>query len=184
MTVGVLAIQGCVEQHIEHLKRCKVNSRRVRTPEDLESLDRIILPGGESSTMLLLLKKCGLWEKLKQFVNEKPAWGICAGAILLAKEVESPKQDCLQAIPIRAHRNFYGSQLNSFHAEIEIKSLGKKMPVDFIRAPKLEPLSKDCEILGKFQDSAVLIKHKKTLVSSFHTELGEDSSLHQLFIKI
>lgn len=184
MTVGVLAVQGCVDQHIEHLKKCGVNSRRVRSAQDLEGLDRIILPGGESSTMLLLLKKSGLWEQLKKFVSENPAWGVCAGAILLANEVESPKQDSLAAIPVRATRNFYGSQLNSFSTEVEITPLNKKLSVDFIRAPKLEALNGNCEILATYNNSPVLIKSNRTLVSSFHSELGSDSSLHQFFLKL
>lgn len=184
MTVGVLAVQGCVDQHIEHLKKLGVRSRKVRTVEDLAEIERIILPGGESSTMLLLLKKSGLWEALKKFVREKPAWGICAGAILLAQKVEHPEQDSLGAIPVKALRNFYGSQLNSFKAEIEILSLGKVVLVDFIRAPKLESLHESCQVLARHQGDPVLINYNQTMVSSFHSELGSDSSLHSFFLKL
>ena len=184
MTVGVLAVQGCVDQHIEHLKKLGVNSRKIRTAEDLADIERIILPGGESSTMLLLLKKSGLWEPLKKFVQEKPAWGICAGAILLAQKVEQPEQDSLGAIPVKALRNFYGSQLNSFKADLEIMPLGRKISVDFIRAPKLEKLSEDCQVLAQHQEVPVLLVCKRTMVSSFHSELGADSSLHSLFLKL
>jgi 5'-phosphate synthase pdxT subunit len=184
MTVGVLALQGCVDQHIEHLKQCSVNSRRVRSPEDLEGLDRIILPGGESSTMLLLLKRSGLWESLKNFVKLKPAWGVCAGAILLAQEVEHPSQESLAALPIRAYRNFYGSQLDSFSAMVKIKPLKKELAVDFIRAPKLENIGAECEVLATYNNLPVLMKKNRAMVSSFHSELGADSSLHKYFISL
>lgn len=182
MTVGVLALQGCVDAHIEHLKKCSVMSRRVRSIEDLAGLDRIILPGGESSTVLLLLKRSGLWEALKSFVKQKPAWGVCAGAILLSAEVTNPSQDCLAALPVRAQRNHYGSQLDSFSSKIKISKLEKELSVDFIRAPRLEVLDRNCEVLAVHQDSPILIKHNKILVSSFHSELGSDASLHRFFV--
>ena len=183
MKAGVLALQGCVDQHLEHLQKCSVEAIKIRRPEELKLIDRLILPGGESSTMLTLLKRTAMWEDLKLFCKNNPCWGVCAGSILLAEEVKNPDQDSLKTLPIRAHRNFYGSQLDSFKTEIELKQIGK-MPVDFIRAPKLESLSNDCEVLATYNGSDVAIKYKDKLVTSFHAELGADSGLHKLFLSL
>lgn len=188
MKVGVLALQGCVDQHIQHLRTCSVDAIKVRTKAELDQVDRLILPGGESSSMLTLLKRTGLWTDLASFVQQKPCWGICAGAILLAQEVLNPDQDSLAALPIRAYRNHYGSQIDSFKCKInfcadsKISSPEKPLEVDFIRAPKLECLSNSCKILATNQGLAVAIQFKDILATSFHSELTADSRLHQFFI--
>lgn len=183
MKAGVLALQGCVDQHIAQLNKCSVEAVKIRTAEELKDIDRIILPGGESSSMLILLKRTAMWGALKEFCLSHPCWGVCAGAILLAQEVVSPSQDSLAALPIRAHRNFYGSQLDSFNTQLEIKTVGT-MLVDFIRAPKLDALSDQSEILATHNNLSVAIRHGNKLVSSFHAELGTDQRLHQYFLSL
>lgn len=184
MTVGVLALQGCVEPHITMLHRLGVNAIRVRLPSDLEKVDRLILPGGESTTMLRLMERVELTAPLKEFGKTHPLWGICAGSILLATEVRHPEQRSLGLIPVRATRNFYGSQIESFTTPLEIDFLGSAINADFIRAPLLEPLSPEVKIHARHQEMTVLMQHRRILVSSFHVELGQDTRLHEYFLSL
>ena len=194
--VGILGLQGCVDPHRKHLDKLNVSSLLVRDKADLASVKAIILPGGESSTMLKLLKKNDLFDELKTFVQSHPTWGICAGAILLAKKILNPSQDSLGVIPLQATRNYYGSQLDSFKADLDISKLSscssysKSINVDFIRAPFLEVFNegdgeKDGEklcTLATYKGHEVLYRYGDILASSFHTELGDDSSMHKYFI--
>ncbi|MCB0318243.1 MAG: pyridoxal 5'-phosphate synthase glutaminase subunit PdxT [Bdellovibrionales bacterium] len=179
---GILALQGCVDPHISFFNKLGVNCIEIKNSIQLARIDRIILPGGESSTMLKLLKANKLFVDLKNFITDHPTWGICAGAILLAKTVENPTQESFNAINIKATRNFYGSQLNSFKSNLEL--FGKSVDVDFIRAPKLDPLSKGVEILASLDQQPVLLKSKNIIASSFHTELGNDEIMHDFFLKM
>ncbi|NDC38973.1 MAG: pyridoxal 5'-phosphate synthase glutaminase subunit PdxT [Proteobacteria bacterium] len=155
----------------------------VRTPEELASVDRLVMPGGESTTMLKLLLSSELWEPLREFANQRPVWGICAGSILLAREVQHPAQESLGVINIRAHRNFYGSQLDSFKSALTVTGIAHPVEVDFIRAPRLEPLAESVKVLAKTADGTpVLMQEGHILVSAFHTELGSDPALHRYFV--
>lgn len=178
----MLALQGCIEPHFRMLKRIGIAAVSVRDNEELNSVERIILPGGESSTMLRLMDSSGLTLPLKQFCKTHPTWGICAGAILLAKEVENPSQASLSAIEVKAIRNYYGSQLDSFKAEIQVENLPHSVMVDFIRAPLLSPLSDKVKVLSTFKNQTVCMQQGQVLVSSFHIELGEDPSMHEYFL--
>ena len=202
MKIGLLALQGCVEPHCVILRQLGCTVHKVRLPEDLDGIDGLILPGGESTTMLSLIEKYGLFEPLVNFVRSRPTWGICAGAILLAQEVVNPCQKSLAALPIRAHRNYYGSQRESFSSTIECSLFSPPLQVDFIRAPRLEALSDEVEVLGKYSRTfitsygspqgsdmkdqhcteAVLIRSNHVLACSFHTELSPDLRLHKYFI--
>ncbi len=184
MNVGVLALQGCIDPHIRMLEKCGVTVTRVRTLRDLEAVDRLILPGGESTTMLKLLDRSGITAALRDFGKTKPIWGVCAGAILLSREVRHPEQYSLDLIPVRATRNYYGAQQDSFKASVEIHSFGEPLLVDFIRAPLLEAMSPDVEILGKHREQQVLLRKGKVLVSSFHIELSDDQRLHDYFCRL
>lgn len=184
-TVGVLALQGCVAPHLAMIQSLGRKALAVRTEQELAQVERLIMPGGESTTMLKLLVSSGLWDKLAAFVKVRPVWGICAGSILLAKEVKNPKQDSLGAINIRAHRNFYGSQLDSFKSSIVFEGIKSPIAVDFIRAPRLEPLSEDVQVLARDDNGTpVLMQQGHILVSAFHTELGTNPSLHRYFLDI
>jgi 5'-phosphate synthase pdxT subunit len=187
--VGILGFQGCIEPHERMLHRLGVEPVRVRTKEELASVDRLILPGGESTTMLRFLKLHDLIPALKLFGRSKPMWGICAGSILLAQEVHNPSQDSLQLINISAHRNFYGSQLDSFTTDIEVSGLHKAIPAQFIRAPLLNPLPASenrpqPSILARLNDQPVFFGQGHVWACSFHVELGEDPSLHELFLTL
>jgi pyridoxal 5'-phosphate synthase pdxT subunit len=192
--VGILALQGCVTPHSAMLKKLGRENLEVRTADELAACERLIIPGGESTTMLYLLKTGGLFEAVKNFTATKPVWGVCAGAILLAKEAVRSKhsetngkssdilQESLNALPIRAYRNHYGSQLNSFTTEVHIQLIKKSLHVDFIRAPKLVPLSNEVSLLSELQGTPVLMQYKNIMVSAFHAELQEDPALHEYFL--
>jgi 5'-phosphate synthase pdxT subunit len=166
-----------------------VETLRVKTKEDLASIDRLILPGGESTTMLRFLKLYDLIPAIRTFARSKPVWGICAGAILAAHEVQHPSQDSLDLIKISAHRNFYGSQLESFTVPLTIKGLAKPIEAQFIRAPLLNTLTSSPkletpEVLAKLDEQPVFFAHGKIWACSFHVELGDDPSLHELFLTL
>lgn len=187
--VGILGVQGCIEPHEIMLSRIGVESIRVRTPEDLDSIDRLILPGGESTTMLSFIQRQGLFAALRTFAATKPMWGICAGAILLAREVMHPEQPSLGVIDIRAYRNFYGSQVDSFIAEIDVRLVGSPIKVMFIRAPHIEPLSevnreRPVENLASYDGRSVFLQQGRIWASAFHVELGDDSRLHKHFMEL
>jgi 5'-phosphate synthase pdxT subunit len=162
---------------------------RVRTKEELKSVERLILPGGESTTMLRFLKIYDLMPALQEFAKTKPVWGICAGAILAAKTVLNPSQESLGLINIAAQRNFYGSQLDSFTVPLSITGLPKPIEAQFIRAPLLTSLSSakqsgSATVLAKLDQQPVFFVQEKTWACAFHVELGEDASLHELFLKL
>lgn len=187
--VGILGYQGCIEPHETMLHRLGAQTLRVRTPEELARVDRIILPGGESSTMLRFLKIHGLIPHLKDFAKNHPVWGICAGAILAAHEVINPVQESLKLINIVAHRNFYGSQLDSFTTPLAIVGLKKPIEAQFIRAPKLSPLpvSQTAEtptVLASLEEQPVFFAQGHIWACAFHVELGDDPSLHELFLHL
>jgi len=186
--VGILGYQGCIEPHEAIFQKLGVPCIRVRTPEELASVDRLILPGGESTTMLRFIKLHKMVEPLKQFAAQHPVWGICAGAILAASEVTNPNQESLQLIDIAAHRNFYGSQLDSFTAHLSIDICPKPVEAHFIRAPLLAPLpgaplrQTPVQILSSYNNQPVFFSQGLTWACSFHVELGSDVALHEAFI--
>ena len=182
--VGVLALQGCVEPHAQALRSLDCEVTYVREPIDFAAIDRLILPGGESTTMLRLIDLNQLERPLINFAQTKPVWGVCAGAILMAKEVQNPQQQSFGLIDILAERNHYGSQLDSFSAQIEIAPLGCAVEVDFIRAPSLKPLSSAVEVLASYKSEAVLLRQLRHMASSFHIELRPDTSLHKYFLSL
>jgi 5'-phosphate synthase pdxT subunit len=185
--VGILGFQGCIEPHEHILSSLGASPLRVRTQADLEAVDRLILPGGESTTMLRFIKLHGLTAPLQEFAKTKPVWGICAGSILAAREVCNPTQDSLNLIDVVAHRNFYGSQLDSFTVPLSISLLPSPTSAQFIRAPRLSPLPPSLgrsavSIVAEYEGSTVFMTQGNVWVCSFHVELGQDSSLHELFL--
>lgn len=181
--IGVLALQGCIDPHLQHLHGLGVSAVEVRRKSDLEGIEGIILPGGESTTMLRLLQRDDFFSYLREFVSRAPTLGICAGAILLAKEVAHPQQVSLEAVSIRAERNAYGTQRESFQTEVAIEGVTSPVVVDFIRAPKLVPLSDSVSVLSRHGDDAVLVRERHIFCSAFHTELTENSVLHEMFLE-
>lgn len=177
--VGVLALQGSFALHKPHIEALGGTYKEVRSEKDLSSLDALIMPGGESSVMLSHLKRTKLLEPLRAFAEEKFVWGICAGAILLAKTVKSPEQESLGLIPIEITRNYYGSQMQSFEEERE------GIQVFYIRAPQIKILSPDVMIEHSRGEEAVSVRYKNLVATAFHPELSREypSPFHRAFYK-
>jgi pyridoxal 5'-phosphate synthase pdxT subunit len=181
MKIGVLALQGDFDAHRRRLEELGVNVVLVKNPEQLEEIDGLVIPGGESGTFLKLLGESG-FEKLKEFVHTKPTFGTCAGAILLATEVENPKQAGLGALDIGIRRNAYGRQLES---SIREGRLGES-PIEmvFIRAPKIERVGPGVEVIATEGTDPVAVRQGKAMAATFHPELSEDSRVHRAFLDL
>lgn len=184
MTVGVLAIQGDYEAHKAVLQRLGANVVLVRNPEQLDAIDAIVIPGGESSTFLNFLAERGFLDKLREFVTTKPALGTCAGAILLAKAVENPPQESLGVLDIRVRRNAYGRQIDSSIREAQTKLGEKPLEMVFIRAPKITGAGEGVEVLATADGNPVLVRQGKIMASTFHPELTSDTRVHEAFLKL
>jgi 5'-phosphate synthase pdxT subunit len=184
MTIGVLAIQGDYEAHKLRLEELGAQVVLVKKPEQLESLDAIVIPGGESSTMLKFLERDGFLQKLRDFVQVKPSFGTCAGAILLAKEVENPTQQSLGVMDICVRRNAYGRQLDSNIREAQTKLPGGPLEMVFIRAPKISKQGKEVEVLASYDGDPVLVRQRNTMAATFHPELSQDKRVHEAFLEI
>ena len=182
--VGILALQGAVEPHARHLEQLGAEVVRVRKPNHLLGLSGVILPGGESSAMIHLLKLNQLWEPLRDFVACKPVLGVCAGAILLAKQVTHPEQISLEAIDIHVVRNAYGRQNESFLAPLSSSPEWKGDAIQgvFIRAPRLRPLHDGVHVLFRYQSEPVMVEQGKKLAASFHPELTDSLAVHHYFL--
>ena len=184
MKIGVLAIQGDYEAHKARLEQLGAKVTLVRKPEQLNAIDGIVIPGGESSTFLNFLAERGFLEKLRDFVRTKPTFGTCAGAILLAHQVENPPQQSLDALDIRIRRNAYGRQIDSSIREVRSKLGDKPLEMVFIRAPKIMRTGKGVEVLATSGGDPVLVRQGKTMAATFHPELSEDTRVHQEFLKM
>lgn len=182
MNIGVLALQGDFDAHCQVLERLGVEPVLVRKPEQLRGLDGLIIPGGESSTFLKLLGEAGFAE-LKRFVTSKPTFGTCAGAIMLAKEVENPAQKGTGAIDMRIRRNAYGRQIESTILTSDCV-LGDPMEMVYIRAPRIEQVGPDVKVLASRDRHPVLVREGKVLAATFHPELTGDTRVHELFLKM
>ena len=184
MKIGVLAIQGDYEAHKAMLERLGAEVILVRKPEQLDAIDAIVIPGGESSTFLNFLVERGFLDKLRDFVSTKPAFGTCAGAILLAKDVENPPQESLQVLDIRIRRNAYGRQIDSSIREEKTRLGEKPLEMVFIRAPKIVGTGKDVEVLASAGGNPVLVRQGKIMACTFHPELSNDTRVHEEFLKL
>jgi pyridoxal 5'-phosphate synthase pdxT subunit len=181
MKIGVLALQGDFDAHRKRLEELGAEVLLIKKPEQLDEIDGLVIPGGESSTFLKLLGEAG-FEKLKEFVRVKPAVGTCAGAILLAKEVENPKQSGLGAIDIAVRRNAYGRQIDSSIREGFFR--GSPIEMVFIRAPKIERLGADVEVVARQGSDPVAVRQGKTMAATFHPELSADARVHRAFLDL
>jgi len=184
MTIGVLAIQGDYEAHKVRLEQLGATVALVRKPEQLDAIDAIVIPGGESSTFLNFLVENNFLEKLKAFVSAKPTFGTCAGAILLAKDVENPPQQSLGALDIRIRRNAYGRQVDSSIHQAATKLAGGPLEMVFIRAPKIMSTGQGVEVLATEGNDPVLVRQGKIMAATFHPELSSDQRVHQEFLKL
>lgn len=184
MKIGVLAIQGDYEAHKARLEQLGAEVTLVRKPEQLDGLDGIVIPGGESSTFLNFLTERGFLEKLRDFVSTKPTFGTCAGAILLATNVENPPQASLNALDIRIRRNAYGRQIDSSIREARTTLGDKPLEMVFIRAPRIVSTGQQVEVLATENGDPVLVRQGKIMAATFHPELSEDTRVHQEFLKL
>lgn len=184
MKIAVLALQGGVEEHINHLKSSGCETVEVRKAEELDNVDGIILPGGESTTIGKLLKKTGIFYKLREKILDGfPVWGTCAGMILLAKNIENDEDRHLQTMDITVKRNAYGSQIDSFLIEQNIEEVSKEpIPLVFIRAPYITKVEPNVKILCKVNNNIVAARQDNMLVTSFHPELTNNLEMHKYFI--
>jgi len=182
--VGVLSLQGAVEEHLRMIKRCGFEGIKVKTIEDLEKVDRLIIPGGESTTIGKLAKIYGLdREIIKKGKEGMPIFGTCAGLILLANKVVGSEQIRFKLIDIVVERNAFGRQVDSFEADLKIKNLnGKLFRAVFIRAPYIEKIGSKVKVLAKFKGKIIMAQQKNILVSSFHPELTDDIRIHKYFL--
>lgn len=191
LKIGVLALQGAFVEHIKMLKELGVETREVRLPVDLEGLDGLIVPGGESTAIGKLMTRWGLTEPIKQLANDgKPVWGTCAGMILLANDIGGLNQPLIGLMDIKVKRNAFGSQLDSFEADLVVTGLADTKPFRgvFIRAPYIEKVGEGVQTLAVLNDAnqAIIVAacQNNLLATAFHPELTDDSRFHQLFLKM
>lgn len=184
LLIGVLALQGAYDAHVRTLAALGATSRLVRLPQDLLGLDGLILPGGESTTMLHFLDRNGFFEVLQTYVKSTPTFGTCAGAILLATRVEGPEQRSLGALDITVERNAYGRQKDS-SILTEPTALGDPpLEMVFIRAPRITRTGPKVEVLASRDGFPTMVRSGLILAATFHPELSSDRRVHQLFLTI
>jgi len=189
LKIGVLALQGDFDAHRRRLEELGTHVVLVKKPEQLDEIDGLVIPGGESGTFLKLLGPAG-FEKLKQFVRVKPTFGTCAGAILLASEVENPPQAGLGALNMRVRRNAYGRQIDSSIREgkllRDLDGQLKDSPLEmvFIRAPKISSVGEGVEVLAMEGNDPVVVRQGSAMAATFHPELSDDPRIHQLFLSL
>lgn len=185
MRVGVLALQGAFIEHEQMLESLGAEAIEVRLPEQLETLDALIIPGGESTTIGKLAVTFGLVEPLRKFAQEKPVWGTCAGMIFLAKDI-GRDQPILGVMDIQVNRNAFGRQVDSFETDLNIKGMGDEpFHAVFIRAPLVTGVNEKAgvEILSRMDDGGIVaVRQNHLLATAFHPELTGDSRMHQLFL--
>lgn len=185
MAIGVLAIQGDFAAHIHTLRRIGVDAIEVRRAEDLAAAEGLIIPGGESTTMLKFIEEENLAESITDSARlGKPILGTCAGAILLAREVYNPAQASLCLVDISVERNGYGRQVNSFWAEVETVIEGRPLEAVFIRAPRIRGVGPNVEVLASLNGEPVLVRQNNILAATFHPELTEDDRMHRWFVEM
>src|ERR1700741_550965 len=189
MRIGVLALQGDFDAHRRRLQEMGAEVGLVKKPEELDDIDGLVIPGGESGTFLKLLGAAG-FEKLNQFVPLKPTFGTCAGTILLATEVENPAQAGLGALNIRIRRNAYGRQIDSsiregkFLRDLEGHLAESPLERVFIRAPKISHVGDGVEVLATEGSDPVAVRQGRAMAATFHPELSHDPRIHQAFLKL
>jgi len=187
--VGVLALQGDFEAHQKALERAGAEARAVRTASQLEGLDGLVIPGGESTTMLRILRDEDLFEPLRRFGERRPIFGTCAGVILLASEVSHPAQESLGLIQMSVERNSYGRQLEScvlrlVPEEVFIREAGAgELEAVFIRAPRIRRAGPDARVYLYRNGDPVLVAQGRHLAATFHPELSGDRRVHRLFVE-
>jgi 5'-phosphate synthase pdxT subunit len=182
--IGILALQGAFIEHEAALHKCGACPRQVRTAQELDEIEGLIIPGGESTTIGKLMQAYGLDDKIKaRHAEGMPIWGTCAGMILLAKEIVEIEQVHLSLMDIRVRRNGFGRQVDSFETELEVEGIGRSRGV-FIRAPYVDKVWGEAQVLAYYQERIVMVQEGKLLATAFHPELTEDLSIHSYFLEM
>ena len=184
MNVGVLALQGAFIEHEQKIRALGAEAHEVRKPTDLEGLDGLIIPGGESTTIGKLAVDYGLIDPLRQFAKSKPTWGTCAGMIFLAKDIGIDRQPILGLMDIQVNRNAFGRQVDSFEADLQVSKLGDTpFHAVFIRAPLVTRAGKGVDVLATLEDGRIVaVQSGHLLATAFHPELTADNRFHQYFL--
>ena len=187
MTVGVLAFHGDFAEHLEILRELRVTALEIRSLDDLKNVDRLIIPGGESTVMSRFLEETGMAQEIRRRVkNGKfPVYGTCAGAILLAEKVtgkNAPRSLGLMKITI--DRNAYGTQLQSFGTELGVHGIHGKVPVCFIRAPIITKIGMGVQVLATHKGNPVLVRQGNLLAGTFHPEVNGETAIHEMFLSM
>lgn len=181
--VGVLALQGDFEAHEKALRRVGAEPVEVRKAEQLRDIDALVIPGGESTTMLKLIDSEAMLQPLREFGAAHPVFGTCAGAILVATDVTNPAQESLGLVDIGVERNGYGRQLDSRIAHLTGEGIDGDLEAVFIRAPVIRRVGKDAKVLARYAGDPVLVEQGRHLVATFHPELTSDPRVHKLFLE-
>lgn len=187
MRVGVLALQGTFAEHIDSLRQLNVEAPPIRLPHEFNTLDGLIIPGGESTTMLRLMESFGLIQPIREMARDGlPIWGTCAGMILLAKNVSSHRMETLGLMDTKVRRNAFGSQVDSFEADLDIPLIGEEpFHAVFIRAPIVEEAGPGVKILSRLPDDTVVATRQNHLLAcAFHPEFTDDSRFHSYFLNM
>jgi 5'-phosphate synthase pdxT subunit len=184
VTIGVLALQGDFAEHEAILKRLGAGVREVRLPADLDGLDGLIIPGGESTTITRLMAMYGLLEPIRAFASLHPVWGTCAGMIVMAKEATDLDREGLRLMDIAVERNAFGRQVDSFETDLDIAGIeGEPVKAIFIRAPLIQSVGPQVQVLAQLEDGRIVAaKQGHLMVTSFHPELTDDIRLHKYFL--
>ena len=184
LRIGVLALQGAYDVHAAMLRQLGADASLVRRPEQLENLDALIIPGGESTTFLKHLERDGFFEVLAGFVRSRPTFGTCAGCILLAKDVMNPAQRSFGVLDISVERNAYGRQIDSTILSAPTTMPGGPLEMVFIRAPRITRVGPEVRVLGKRDEAPVLVEQGHLMAATFHPELSTDTRIHQHFLDL
>lgn len=187
LKIGVLSLQGAVSEHVQHLAQCGEEAVEVRGKRDLERLDGLVIPGGESTTIGFLMNQAHLLDSVKSLCRDgMPVMGTCAGMVMLARDIEDgkPEQPRLGLMDITVKRNAFGRQKESFEAWLEFKGIDVKVPGVFIRAPLVTQTGDNVEVLARLQEGPVAVRRRNMLALSFHPELTEDLSVHRFFLDL
>lgn len=185
-TIGVLALQGAFEKHMEKIEKIGAVPLNVRNEKELDTIDALIIPGGESTTIGKLLVRFNMLQKIKSLIEKGlPVFGTCAGMILLAKDIENSDQVRIGKMDIKVSRNAYGSQTESFETQIQVPEIKKScVKAIFIRAPRIVSVEKNVDVLSVYENTPVFIRQNNMLAASFHPELTDDTSIHEYFLKM
>ncbi|WP_188066703.1 pyridoxal 5'-phosphate synthase glutaminase subunit PdxT [Brevibacillus brevis] len=183
MKIGVLALQGAVAEHLRMLEEVGATAVPVKRVEELDDLDGLVIPGGESTTISKLMHKYGFMEAVQEFGKaNKPIFGTCAGAILLAKRIQGQDDYHLGLMDIKVERNAFGRQKESFEVLMPVADVGADYPAVFIRAPYIMEVGENGQVLAKHEDKIVVARSSHYLAAAFHPELTEDTRLHKYFL--